>query len=197
VGLRDHGETERVRHPVAVRLAISGEVEHRLDQRLERERGPHLADEAGLDVAAVPEAVRGARLDDDHVARTRHEPLAPDLHADRALDDLEALRLVRVHVRRGDDAARAHRALDEHVLAVGRRGRLDEGEPLARDLVLEGLADGDHCCPPCPCDAPVAPLGAASRGVRPGRMSPGSASRREPSAGFAGTDVPGVPGPTG
>jgi hypothetical protein len=158
VGLRDHGEPERVRHPLAVGPAVGGEVEHRLDQRLEGERGAHLADEARLDVAVVPEAMDDTRLDDDDLARPGLQPLAADLHADRPLDHLEALGLVRMQVGGRDDPVRAHRRLDQHVLAVRRCGGLEECEPLTRDLVLDGLADGDHCVLRVSCGAPLTPL---------------------------------------
>ena len=58
VALRDHGEPQRVRHALPVRLAVGGEREHRLEQLLELESGADDADEVELVVAGVPELVR-------------------------------------------------------------------------------------------------------------------------------------------
>ena len=74
---RDHGQPERIGHALAVRLAVCGEREHRLDQRLELERGAHLAEEARVGVAGVPEAMRRARLDRHDLAGPGDDLLAP------------------------------------------------------------------------------------------------------------------------
>jgi hypothetical protein len=61
VGAGDDGQPQRVRHALPVRLAVGREAEHRLDQPLELERRPDLADEVRLVVAGVPELVRRPR----------------------------------------------------------------------------------------------------------------------------------------
>src|SRR5207245_1070487 len=81
---RDRGEPERARQPLAVRLAVDGEREHRLEQRLELQRGPHLADEANLVLAGVPEAVRHPRLDRRDLAGAERQLLSADLQPERA-----------------------------------------------------------------------------------------------------------------
>ena len=142
--LRDDGQPERVRHPLAIRLPVGGEPEHRLDQRLELERRADLGAEARGALARVPELVRRARLDHEGLADAGDVPLASDLEAERALDDLEGLRLVRVDVRRGDEAVGLDRDLDEHVLPVGVGGRLHEVQGLAGHGILEGVSGADH-----------------------------------------------------
>jgi hypothetical protein len=94
VRLRDHREPQRVRHALAVRLAVGREREHRLDQRLELERRPDLADERDRFVACVPEAVRRAGRDREELARPERvlsrpafSPSVPDLIAKRSLWD--------------------------------------------------------------------------------------------------------------
>ena len=62
----------------------------------------------------------------------------------QAGDDLEALGLDRVHVRDRDGAAGGEPELEGEQLAAGARGGVGEGEALAGDGVLEGLAGGDH-----------------------------------------------------
>ncbi len=166
---RDHCEPERVGHPLAVRLALGREAEHRLDERLELERGAYLADEAGLAVAGVPEAVRRAGLDRKDVARLRHDLLVADPEAEPALEHLEALGLVRVHVRRGDEPVGADDRLDEDGLAVGLAGRLVKDEDLAGYGVLEPVSLANHL------------LSFRAR-LQSGQPGPGAPFRRRPVA---------------
>ena len=70
--------------------------------------------------------------------------LAVELEGDRARLDLEALGLVRVHVRRRDEAVRLDGALDENVLAAGLVRRLQEEQALAGDGVLDHISLADH-----------------------------------------------------
>jgi hypothetical protein len=115
----DHGEAQQVRHALAVRLAVGGQGEHRLEQRLELQCGADLADELCDVVTGVPEPVRCAGRDGQTVSRSRDELLAPDAEADAAADDLEALLLRRVDVCGGDEAVRLHVGLDHHCFAAG------------------------------------------------------------------------------
>jgi len=84
--------------PLLVRLSLRGEGEHRLDQRLELERGPYLAEETCLALAGIPEAMGGARRDHGDVAWSCEERLLADAEAEHAFEHLEALRLKGVHV---------------------------------------------------------------------------------------------------
>jgi hypothetical protein len=111
---RDDCELERVRQSFPVRLAVGREREHRPDQRFELECGAHLAEEAGLIIACVPETVWGAGHDHGHIARARQKLLVADLQAEQACDDFEAFALVRMNVRGRDEAVRADDCLDEH-----------------------------------------------------------------------------------
>ena len=85
-------------------------------------------------------------LDDDDVLCDGFDRLAADLRAERAADHLERLRLVRVDVRRGDDAAGGGAELDQHVLAIGLGRRLQERHLLLRDGVHQSVACLDHRC---------------------------------------------------
>ena len=67
------------RHALPVRLAVGGEREHRLEQRLELQRRPDLADEPDRLVAGVPELVRRSGLDDRDLAGPERQLLAADL----------------------------------------------------------------------------------------------------------------------
>ena len=142
--VRDHGEPQRVRHALPVRLAVGGEGEHRLEQRLELEGRAHLADEVGLFLAGVPELVRRAGRDGQPLAGAGDELLPADPEADAAAEDLEALLLARVHVRGGDEAVRLHEGLDHDGLAVRLAARLPEDDALAGDGVLDGVSCADH-----------------------------------------------------
>jgi len=149
--------------PFLVRLAVGREPVHRLDQLLEAERGPHLADEANVGVALVLELVGLAGLDGVRLAGAELDLLPADGHRQRAGDDLEPLALVRVDVLRGDEAVRADGRLDQAVLAVGLAGGLEEGQPLAGDRVDDGVSWIDHCGSLA--RVPFAGVGAAVRGA--------------------------------
>ena len=143
---RDDREPERVRHALAVHLAVVGEREHRLDELLEAEGGPHLADEVGGLLADVAEAVRRPGRDDDAVARLRDDRLLAEPELELAREHLEALLLCGMDVRRRDGAVRLDERLDDDRLAV-RLGRgLAEHERLAGDGIRDGLSGGDHVC---------------------------------------------------
>src|ERR1700745_316724 len=92
-------EPQGVRHALAIRLAVGGEREHRLEQGLELQRGAHLADEVGFLLSRVPHLVRRARGNREPLPGAGDELLAADLEADAATKDLEALLLAWVHVR--------------------------------------------------------------------------------------------------
>src|SRR5436190_1754641 len=144
VGVGDHGEAQRVGHALPVRLAVGGEGEHRLEQRLELEGGPHLADERRLVVAGVPELVRRPRRNRQAPAGARDELLAADLETDGAAQDLEALLLARVDVGRGHEAVRLHEGLDDDGLAAGLARGLAKDDALAGDRVVDAVACVDH-----------------------------------------------------
>jgi hypothetical protein len=94
--LGDHGEPERVRHALAVGLAVRGEAKHRLDQRLELERRRDLGDEAQLVLPRVPELVCCAGLDRERLAWAGGDRFVSELEPECPGEDLEALGLVGV-----------------------------------------------------------------------------------------------------
>ena len=63
--------------------------------------------------------MRHAGLDGDDLAGARLDLLTPDLQADRSLDYLEALGLVRVDMCGGNGRAGLQSSLDYDVLAPG------------------------------------------------------------------------------
>ena len=79
-------------------------------------------------------------LDEEHVARAGDDRAQPDPEAHLAGDDLEALALVGVHVRHRNRAAGPEREVEREQLALGARRGRGEGEALAGDRVLDGLA---------------------------------------------------------
>ena len=97
----DRRQAQRVWQPPAVGLAVSGKREHRLQQALEPQRGSYLAQEPGPAFADVPECVRGAGLHDDGLAGGCEEPFASEAEPHRAIEDLERLGLVGMHVHAG------------------------------------------------------------------------------------------------
>ena len=142
--VRDHSETQRVGHALAVRLAVGREGEHRLDELLELQRGPNLAHEVGLVAARVPELVGSPGRNGHSVSRPGRVLLATEAEADRAAQDFEALLLRGMHVRGRDEAARLHEALDDDGLAIRlARGRAKD-DALAGDGVLDDVAWMDH-----------------------------------------------------
>jgi len=144
VMLRDHGEPERVRHPLPVRLADGGESEHRLDQLLELACGADFTAKHELVFAGVPPLVRRTGIDDQRLAGARLDQFPADLRAERAADDLERLRLRRVRVRGRDEAARLAPELDQDVITAGLCGGPQERHPLFGDGVVERLAWFNH-----------------------------------------------------
>src|SRR5213592_1387966 len=147
----DYGEPQRIRHAFPIRPAGLGEREHRLEQRLELERRPYLADEAHLVVAGVPETMWRARFDNGDLAAAEHELFLAALEAERSLDHGEALALGGMDMCGGDEAVRLNRALDHDGLAVrvGRRGV--EGDAFPGDGVVDRVSGADHLEPPSLC----------------------------------------------
>ena len=142
----DDREPERVGHALAVHLAVLGQREHRLDELLEAEGGPHLAHEVGSLLADVAEAVRRPRRHEHAVAWLRHDRLLAEPELELAREDLEALLLGRMDVGRGDGAVGLDERLDDDGLAV-RVGRGPaEHQRLAGGGVRDGLSCGDHIC---------------------------------------------------
>jgi hypothetical protein len=184
VGVGDHCETKRVGHALAVRPAVVGEPEHRLDQRLELQRRADLGPEARVGLARVPELVRRTGIDAERLTRLCHDRLLAGLERDLALEDLERLGLVRVHVGGRNGAVGLDDDLDEDVLA-SRVGRcLDEANDLAGHGVVQGVSGANHRCllGPNGCDQ-LATIVAPSSPLRIGReddfaRSPGRCGSR-------------------
>ena len=140
----DRSHAHGVGHALAVRLAVAGEAEHRLDQRLELQGGADDAVEHDGLVAGVPELVGGAGLDDGTLAALEPDALATDPQLEGALDRGEGLGLAGMHVGGGDEAAGLHDGDDLDVLAVGRGGGLEERQLLTGHAVDEGVSGVDH-----------------------------------------------------
>src|SRR5262249_24818232 len=135
-------------------------------------------------VGRVPEMVQRARLDDDDVAGPRRELLVADGELALAVDDLEALRLVRVDVRRGEKPARVDGDVDQHVLASRLRRGLEERDVLTRDGVHDGVSLANHPAHLTSLELCFRPGQARSRGPRSNLRNRRSDSR--PIAGVAG-----------
>ena len=145
VGAREDGEIAQVARQAAPRHAPGLRHRHDLGQHLlHRQRGADLDAHARLVLAGVGEAVHDAGGDLDDVAGAGEAPAQAEAEAHEPRDDLEALGLDRVDVGDGDRAAGAQRELEGEQLAAGAARRVGEGEPLAGDGVLEGLAWSDH-----------------------------------------------------
>ena len=125
-----------------------GEPDGGLEELLHLQRRAHLDADERLVVADVREVVRHAGGDDDHLAGPGDDPLAPHPEPHRALDDLEALLLVRVDVQAtGDPAVRGKLEVDRQQRAVRLRRGLAEGDPLSACGVLECLSCVCHVAP--------------------------------------------------
>ena len=68
----------------------------------------------------------------------------PEAELHRALEHVEALLLLRVHVRTGDVAVGGQLELELEQLAVGVGSGLEEGDALAADGVVDGLSGVSH-----------------------------------------------------
>jgi hypothetical protein len=147
MGVGDHRQLERARQPLLVGLALRRKREHRLDQGLEPESRPDLADEPGLTWTRVPELVRGAGGDEGDVAEPRLEGLPAEAESNGAVEHLEALCLRRVDVSGRDEAVRLHDRLHADELAPGLLRGLVENQHLTGDGVLEPVSWVDHRSP--------------------------------------------------
>ena len=143
--LREHGEVERPRDPAEHRAALLGEADGGLEELLHLQRRAHLDADERVTVADVREVVLLAGRDDDRLAGPRDDPLASQLEAHRALDDLEALLLTRVNVLAArDPPVRRKLEVDRQQLAARGRRRLAERDALSAGRVLECLSDVCH-----------------------------------------------------
>src|SRR5713101_711282 len=148
VGAGDHRQPQRIRHALSIRLAVSGEREHRLEQRLELKGGSHLADEPHFVLAGVPETMWRSWFDDGDLAPAERALVLADFEAERALDHGEALALRGMKMGRGDEAVRLNHALDHDGLAVRVARRRVKRDALPRDGVVDRVARADHLEPP-------------------------------------------------
>ena len=140
----DCRQTKWVWEASVVGLAVAGEREHRLQQPLEPQGGPDLAQKPGPALAGVPERVCGARLHDDGLACRGDQPPATEAEPHRAVDDPERLGLVRMDVHAGDRATRFQHDLGDHDLAVGIRRRLLKRHRLPGDGVCDRVSRSNH-----------------------------------------------------
>ena len=80
----------------------------------------------------------------DRVAGQRHDRAQPDAELHRAFEHVEALLLLRVHVRAGNAAVGGELELELEQLAVGVGGGAQEFDALAGDGVLDDLSCMGH-----------------------------------------------------
>ena len=130
--------------PLAIRPTVGGERVHGREELLELQGRPHLAPEPRRCLTGIPEAVGGARLDDDRLAGAGDDRLAVRHEPHLALEDLEALGLVRMDVGGGDEAVRLDADVDEDVLAARLGGGAHDVHGLAGDGVVEDVSAADH-----------------------------------------------------
>src|SRR5437763_4749786 len=175
--VRDHGEAQQVGHALPVRLAVGGEREHRLEQRLELQRRADLADEPDRLIARVPETVRGAGLERYELARAEGLLLPAGLQPELPGLDREALALGRVHVRGCDAAVGLDDGLDHDRLAVGVGRGGEERDALAGDRVVDGVACADHLWPPSGAVADTHMLGSGGPKIVGRKRDSGSSLR--------------------
>jgi len=145
VGAREQGEIEQVaRHAPPGHPPGLGHGDHLGEHLLHRQGRANLHADPRVALAEVGEPVPNAGLDLDHRARAGVDRAPADAKPHLALDDLEALRLDRMHVLHRHSAAGSQAELEREQLAAGGRRGLDELEALARHRVLERLSWCDH-----------------------------------------------------
>src|ERR671915_111823 len=143
--LGEQGQVERPRNATHHRAALLGEADGGLEELLHLQSRAHLDADERVTVADVREVVLPAGGDDDHFAGSRDDPLAAHPEAHRALDDLEALLLLRVDVlATRDPPVRGKLEVDREQLAVRFRRCLAERDALAACRVLECLSSVNH-----------------------------------------------------
>jgi hypothetical protein len=126
--------------PGQAHAPVSLEAEQGAQALLPPPRRAQLDQEMGYPVPGVPQAVRRARRDLEHVAGAESRPPTPDPEAQLTRHTLEALPLARMHMGR-DEASGPHEELGCH--AVG--APLAENDRLARNGVRDCVyAAPDH-----------------------------------------------------
>src|SRR3954468_22590815 len=131
------GQRERARHAARQRAAVLRQADGGLEQLGHLQRRADLDASTGDALAAVGELVRLAGRNGDDVAGLGDDRLAAELEAHRALDDAEALGLLRVDVQAGDLAVRRQLEVEGEQLAVALGSGGDEGDGLPRDGVRD------------------------------------------------------------
>src|SRR5207249_4367016 len=84
------------------------------------------------------------RRDCHPLARSRDELVPADPHPQRTAQDLEALFLARVHVRRSNEPVGPHEGFDDDCASPGLSRGLPEEDPLSRNGVLDDVSSSDH-----------------------------------------------------
>src|ERR687896_1105949 len=139
--LGEQGEVERPRDAAQHRAVLLGEADGGIEELLHLQRRAHLDANERVTVADVREVVLLARWDDDNLTGPRDDPLASHPEAHRALDDLEALLLLRVNMLAArDPPARGQLEVDRQELAARVRRCLAERDPLPAGRVFECLS---------------------------------------------------------
>ena len=142
--LHEQGEVQRLGHARGHHVPVVGELGGGDQEVLHRQGGQHLHAGAGLAVAAVGELVHPAGGDDDRVAGLGDDRAHPEAELHRALEDLEPLLLLGVHVGAGHAAVGGQRELELEQLAVRVGGGAEELDALPADGVLDDLSGVGH-----------------------------------------------------
>jgi hypothetical protein len=130
--------------PLRVVLPSSAKLDRGLEELFHVERGDDLDPSARRAVAVVGEAVHATGGDDDRLARAGDDLAHAEAELHLALEDVEALFLLGVHVGAGDVAVGGELELDLELLAGGVAGRLQERDALAADGVMDDLSGVSH-----------------------------------------------------
>jgi hypothetical protein len=121
-----------------------GELGGRDEKVLHVQRRGDLDAGARHTLAAVGELVHAAGRHDDCLARLGDDGAQAEAELHGALEHLEGLLLLRVHVRTGDAPVGSERELELEELAVGVGRGAHELDALAADGVLDDLSRVGH-----------------------------------------------------
>src|SRR5688572_18279914 len=138
-----HRDLQDPGYAFGVCLAIAGQAEEGLEERLGVKRRTKFHAHPGFVSAAVPPTVGNPDWDRDFLARTDHSLLSRHLESDGARMDREPLLLANVTVLCGHGGTGPNVEVKGEQFAPGTLRRLDPRDPLAGHRVLDGLAG---CC---------------------------------------------------
>ena len=142
--LDEQRQVQRLGHPRAHHEAFVGQLGGGDEQVLHVERWLDLHTGARRAVARVGELVHAAGGHDDRLAGLGDDRPHPEPEAHPALEDVEALLLLGMHVRAGHTAVGRQGQLELDQLAVGVGGGAVELDALAAHGVLDDLSGVGH-----------------------------------------------------